>query len=112
MHCNPPEQHDNLLGSARVRQQCGGISNMTLWRLEQKQDFPAPDFVINRRKFWRRSTIEHWLATRAPKAPTAEARHKRAEYKLKQNAAEERRQMPSLPNGSIRPGLTNNSDKS
>jgi predicted DNA-binding transcriptional regulator AlpA len=53
---------DGLLPSARVKELCGGISNMTLWRWTQAIGFPQPDLVIQRRKFWRRSSVDRWLA--------------------------------------------------
>jgi predicted DNA-binding transcriptional regulator AlpA len=63
-------EQDDLLSSARVKAKCGGISSMTIWRLERRKDFPPPDVIINRRKFWRRSTIEGWLAAHATNEPT------------------------------------------
>jgi len=64
------EQAPGLTGSDPVfdarttRQYVGGISEMTLWRWTELLDFPAPDFIIGRKKFWRRSTIDAWLDTR------------------------------------------------
>jgi hypothetical protein len=42
--------------SARVKTMCGQISDMTLWRWVRDLAFPAPDLVIQRRKFRRRAT--------------------------------------------------------
>ena len=53
---------DDLLTSAQVRATCGNISEMSLWRWTRTLGFPKPDRVINRRKFWRRSTVEAWKA--------------------------------------------------
>jgi predicted DNA-binding transcriptional regulator AlpA len=37
---------------------------MTLWRWSKTLGFPPPDLIIARRKFWRRRTIEAWVAQR------------------------------------------------
>jgi predicted DNA-binding transcriptional regulator AlpA len=59
---------DPLMASADTRRYLGGISEMTLWRWLQILDFPAPDMTLQRRRFWRRSTVEAWLAAQAEKA--------------------------------------------
>lgn len=51
----------DLLNSATVRRILGGISEMSLWRWSSTRNFPRPDLIIARRKFWRRSTIERWV---------------------------------------------------
>jgi predicted DNA-binding transcriptional regulator AlpA len=64
----PPRNDDDvLMTSAAVRARLGGISDMSLfrWRNDPKVAFPPPDFRISRRVFWKRATIEKWLATRA-----------------------------------------------
>jgi predicted DNA-binding transcriptional regulator AlpA len=61
-------QPDDLLTSAGLRAICGGISDMTLWRWTHQRDFPKPDVVINRRKFWRRSTVQAWIAEQVANA--------------------------------------------
>jgi predicted DNA-binding transcriptional regulator AlpA len=59
----PPAADDLLTGTA-VKAALGGISEMTLWRWTKALGFPPPDYVLSRRKFWRRRTIEAWLAER------------------------------------------------
>ena len=44
----------------------GGITNMTLWRWTHNLEFPKPDFVLSRRKYWRHATVQTWLAAQAP----------------------------------------------
>lgn len=58
-----------LIPSATVRQFCGGISDMTLWRWlsDPKMGFPKP-IVIQRRRYWRLADIEAWIAERATAA--------------------------------------------
>jgi predicted DNA-binding transcriptional regulator AlpA len=51
-----------LLTSALVRQHLGNVSEMTIWRWTYERDFPRPDVIIARRKFWRLRTIEAWIA--------------------------------------------------
>jgi predicted DNA-binding transcriptional regulator AlpA len=52
---------DPLLSSRGTREYCGDISEMTLWRWGKELNFPPPDFVILRKRYWRLSSIEHWL---------------------------------------------------
>ena len=53
------------LSARQVRRLCGGIRDETLrrWRNRVELQFPAPT-IINRRYYWKRSTIERWLAER------------------------------------------------
>jgi hypothetical protein len=54
---------EDLLDSGAVRFMCGGIAPMTLYRWQDDPElkFPAADVVIQRRRFWRRATVERWL---------------------------------------------------
>jgi predicted DNA-binding transcriptional regulator AlpA len=51
--------------AASVRQLCGGISDMSLWRwLDNPElNFPRPIY-IGRRRFWREAEIFAWLESR------------------------------------------------
>lgn len=42
-----------------------GLSETTLWRLEERGDFPARIQLASRRIGWLRSDIEAWLGARA-----------------------------------------------
>jgi predicted DNA-binding transcriptional regulator AlpA len=53
---------DPLLNSGAMREYCGQISEMTVWRWSRDHDFPRPDLILNKRRFWRRSTLDGWLA--------------------------------------------------
>ena len=48
-----------------VRELCGGISDMTLWRwlADPALEFPRP-IVIGRRRFWVEADVLAWLASR------------------------------------------------
>lgn len=61
---------DTLLTSAQVRARVGGVSNMCIWRWtrDERVQFPAPDVVINSRKYWYAATIRRFNAGRAVKA--------------------------------------------
>jgi predicted DNA-binding transcriptional regulator AlpA len=59
---------DPLLSSRGTREYCGNISEMTLWRWAKELNFPPPDFVILRKRFWRLSSIERWLDGRSKAA--------------------------------------------
>ena len=60
--CHPHRR----IQAATVRQMCGGISDMTLWRwLDNPElDFPRPIY-IGRRRFWREAEIVDWLDAQA-----------------------------------------------
>ena len=50
------------IAAGEVRQLCGGISDMTLWRwLDDKAlAFPRPVYIA-RRRYWREADILEWL---------------------------------------------------
>jgi predicted DNA-binding transcriptional regulator AlpA len=59
---------DPLLSAKQVCDFLGRISQMTLWRYHRNLAFPPPDYLLSRRRFWRASSIEAWLATQAERA--------------------------------------------
>ena len=52
--------------ASAVRNLCGGVSDMTLWRwLNNSQlDFPKP-IVIGRRRYWREVEVIAWIERQA-----------------------------------------------
>jgi predicted DNA-binding transcriptional regulator AlpA len=54
-------QHKRI-GAAKVRELCGGVSNMTIWRWMQREDlnFPKPT-MIGKRRYWREADIIAFL---------------------------------------------------
>ena len=54
-----------LIGSAAVRELCGGISDMTCWRWlnDDALNFPKPIY-ISRRRYWREADILDWINSR------------------------------------------------
>ena len=55
-----------LIGSRRVREICGGVSQMQLWRwLNEPRyaelEFPQPSCVIGQRNYWRISSIDDFI---------------------------------------------------
>ncbi len=58
-----------LVGAAAVRELCGNISDMTLWRWlsDPALEFPRP-VRIQRRRFWREAELLSWLEAQAEKA--------------------------------------------
>jgi predicted DNA-binding transcriptional regulator AlpA len=46
----------------QVRELCGSVSDMTLWRwlANERLGFPKPK-VINRRRYWREADVLAWL---------------------------------------------------
>jgi hypothetical protein len=61
---------ETLLTSAQVRARVGNVSTMCIWRWtrDERVQFPAPDVVINKRKYWYAGTIRQFNAGRSTKA--------------------------------------------
>lgn len=57
---------DKYVTSKQVRDELGGVSDMTLWRWENDENmgFPKP-IRINRRRYWRAAEISQFMASRA-----------------------------------------------
>jgi len=51
---------ERRITAAQVRELCGGISDMTLWRWVQDRDFPKPIYIA-RRRYWREVEVLQWL---------------------------------------------------
>jgi hypothetical protein len=64
-----PIDDETLLTSAQVRARVGGVSNMCIWRWtrDERVQFPAPDVVINSRKYWYAGTIRRFNTGRTAK---------------------------------------------
>jgi hypothetical protein len=62
-------EFDLLLNSKQVREACGGVDDVTIWRWRKNEriGFPAPDAVINGRNYWYRSKVRHFQAEQAAK---------------------------------------------
>lgn len=68
---SPPPQLDDdaLMSSTSVCASCGGVSRMALWRWQRdpRVQFPAPDMIINQRRYWKAGSIRRWKATQSAK---------------------------------------------
>jgi hypothetical protein len=70
---------DGMLTTAQVRERCGRVTTMCLWRWQRDErvQFPPPDVTILGRNYWRASTVRAWqdrMIARAPvkiRAPAA-----------------------------------------
>lgn len=51
---------DKRIPAATVRNICGGVSDMTLWRWIKREGFPAPIYIAKRR-YWRENSVLEWL---------------------------------------------------
>jgi len=51
---------EKRIPAGAVRDICGGISDMTLWRWLDARDFPKPTYIAKRR-YWREKTVLAWL---------------------------------------------------
>lgn len=62
---NPPQQAPEFL---RMKDVTGllGVSSVTIWRWRKEGNFPEPHRIGANSVGWPRSTIEDWLASRAP----------------------------------------------
>ena len=65
---------NRLMTANEVRELFGGISDMTVWRWLQSEQlgFPKP-IHIQRRRFWRASDIEAFVAKQAASGNSAAA---------------------------------------
>ncbi|BBC73372.1 conserved hypothetical protein [Altererythrobacter sp. B11] len=54
-----------LIGSAAVRELCGDVSDMSIWRWlhDDALNFPKPIY-ISRRRYWREAEILEWINSR------------------------------------------------
>lgn len=54
-----------LIKAEAVRELCGGISDMSLWRWlnDPKLNFPKP-IKIQTRRYWREAEVTEWLELR------------------------------------------------
>jgi len=57
---------NRLISASAVRDLCGGISDMTLWRWlnDPELEFPKPVY-IGKRRYWREAEMGNWLKARA-----------------------------------------------
>jgi predicted DNA-binding transcriptional regulator AlpA len=56
---------DKRIQAAAVREICGGVSDMWLWRrLHDDATFPRPIY-ISKRRFWREADVIDWLEQKA-----------------------------------------------
>jgi predicted DNA-binding transcriptional regulator AlpA len=59
--------NEKRIQAAAVRQLCGGVSDMWIWRrLRDDPSFPKPTYV-GRRRFWREADIIAWLEAQGKK---------------------------------------------
>ncbi len=63
--CNPHRR----ITATTVREMCGGVSDMTLWRWlgNDTLDFPRPIYIGNRR-YWREADVIEWLEAQSTEA--------------------------------------------
>ena len=71
---SPIKDSDCLITATQTRKLCGGISEMSLhrWRNNPDLGFPSPT-RINSRLYWRRDSVDAWLAERFAESEAAEA---------------------------------------
>ena len=64
-----------LIGAAAVREMCGGVSDMSVWRWlsDPALQFPRPIY-ISRRRYWREAEILGWIDSREANQPTTRAK--------------------------------------
>jgi len=54
-----------LIGAAAVREMCGGVSDMSIWRWldDPELQFPKPIY-ISRRRYWGEADLLAWIDSR------------------------------------------------
>jgi predicted DNA-binding transcriptional regulator AlpA len=54
------------IAASTVKDICGGVSDMTLWRWlnDPTQEFPRPTY-IRKRRYWREAAIREWWEVRS-----------------------------------------------
>jgi len=56
---------EKRIQAAAVRELCGGVSDMWIWRrMDGDSTFPRPIYIA-RRRFWRESDLIEWLNAQA-----------------------------------------------
>ena len=55
------------LSSRQVRELCGGVSDMTIWRWMRQRDFPRPTKIASR-NYWSEREIAEWWQRQAEAA--------------------------------------------
>ena len=57
---------NKLISANAVRELCGGVSDMALWRWlhHPELNFPKPIY-IGRRRYWREADLAAWIESRA-----------------------------------------------
>jgi predicted DNA-binding transcriptional regulator AlpA len=51
---------DKRLKAAAVREICGDVSDMTIWRWSRERSFPEPCYIAGRR-YWKEADVLDWL---------------------------------------------------
>jgi len=61
-----------LISAATVRDLCGGVSDMTLWRWlnDRAMGFPEPVY-IQKRRYWREAELGAWIEAQEPDRKSA-----------------------------------------
>lgn len=59
---------ERRIQASAVRELCGGVSDMWLWRrLDRDPTFPRPAY-IGKRRFWRERDVVQWLEAQVERA--------------------------------------------
>ena len=58
---------EKFVQAAHVREICGGICDMTLWRWLNERSFPRPIYIA-RRRYWREADVTDWLESQPHQA--------------------------------------------
>jgi predicted DNA-binding transcriptional regulator AlpA len=67
-HTTEKPNPERRIQAAAVRELCGNVSDMWLWRrLDRDPTFPKP-FYISKRRFWRERDVVQWLEAQVVRA--------------------------------------------
>ncbi len=56
---------EKRIPAAAVRELCGGVSDMSIWRWIKREGFPKPASKIGGRRYWREAEVVEWLGAQA-----------------------------------------------
>jgi len=63
------EKRGRIIKQSDVRHMIGDVTNMTIWRWVNKDDYKSLDFPkpikIKTRNYWNINAIQEWIATQA-----------------------------------------------
>ena len=67
---SPPATRRPIILQRRQVLERAGLSNSTVWRLQQRGDFPKPVQLSPGRVGWHERDVDNWVQSRRPRGDT------------------------------------------